>query len=666
MAPILNSSTSPPWEAAISLLIDDLSQLSFDATLVLDDYHVISEPLVHETLSFLMRYAPRQLHLTITGRSEPPLALPRLRATGQAAELNARDLDFVAEDVASFYRQRRIALTGEEIARLTERTGGWAAAMQLATQPLKESEDKAAAIERFGGDNRLLSGYLREEVLAGFAPDAQTFLLQTSILDRLSGPLFEAVTGAADGTGILAGVARSCGFVICLDDQWYIYHHLFAEFLRGSLRSKYPGLIGNLYGCAARWCETEGLPDEAVGYYLQGGHHVQAAALVEQMAPEMVVGGQTATLFRWLAALPETILNESPGLCVAQGWSALLTNRTAAVDQWLERADAAIRKEAEKHPGTGGERQMATDRSILKAYLAVNRKDVPDVMRCLVQAGQTREKNFLPHIRSKIFPTLETSLLVGPLGGFGHLKEKARAMQQGVHLQLRSLVDPAVHAGYVPVCNGEALYEWNLINEATRSLLEGMEEAQRMEEVGALVPAVFTLARINLSRGDLAAALAVAAGGEKSVRAFGQYMWLPSLAALKARLHLAAGDTAAVDDWLAGSRLDLRSMPGPMSASAAQPLMAPVSCSTATMQRRVRQRRMAAEPGRSAACPWPPAMFSPPPLKSADRRPARHRARERSPPYLSVPVVAVAVLRPCSRRRFRQTQPRQSHQIPLS
>jgi LuxR family maltose regulon positive regulatory protein len=146
VAPILNSSTSPPWEAAISLLIDDLSRLSFDATLVLDDYHIISEPLVHETLSFLVRYAPRQLHLVITGRFEPPLSLPRLRATGQVAELTSGDLSFVAEEVASFYRQRHIELIGEEIARLTERTGGWAAGMQMAALSLKKGDDMAEAI----------------------------------------------------------------------------------------------------------------------------------------------------------------------------------------------------------------------------------------------------------------------------------------------------------------------------------------------------------------------------------------------------------------------------------------------------------------------------------------------------------------------------------------
>ena len=170
-------------------------------------------------------------------------------------------------------------------------------------------------------------------MLAGFAPDVQSFLLQTSILGRLCGPLCEAVTGVADGTAVLAAVSRSCGFVACLDDRWYASHHLFAEFLRGLLKERYPGRISGLYSWAARWCEDEGLVAEAVDYYLQGEEYGQAAVLIERLVPEMLAQGEMATLFRWLADIPSTTLYESrPGLCVAQGWVAMA--RPTGLPRW--------------------------------------------------------------------------------------------------------------------------------------------------------------------------------------------------------------------------------------------------------------------------------------------------------------------------------------------
>ncbi len=554
MAPLLHSSTSPPWEAAISLLIDDLSSLPFEFALILDDYHVIGEPLIHETLSFLLRYAPRRLHPVIAGRTEPPLSLSRFRAAGQVAELTARDLGFVAGEVADFYRQRRIDLTGEEVARLIERTGGWAAGMQMAALSLVESEDRAAAIERFGGSDRLLAGYFLEEVFGGFAPGVQFFLQQTSILDRLCGPLCEAVTGEPDAASTLAMLARSCGFMTCLDDRWYVYHQLFAEFLHGLLQARAPTGVRGLCGRAAAWYEAEGLAAEAVDYFLRGEVYGRAAGLIERLVPAMLDLGDIATLFRWLSALPSLLLTGSPGLCVAQAWAAVSADRAAEVERWLDLADAACREAGEGHDGIDGE--MAEDRAVLRVYLAGKRQDVPETLRWLTQAGQNRDFVFL-RLQNRVFPMLEPSLLGGPLGGYGHLKAKARAMEAGVYLKLRSLTNPATRAGYMLIANAEALYEWNRIDAALKSLAEGMEEAQRAEEAGALVPALVTMAKIHLARGNLAAALAAAEEGERLVRAPGRLMWLPPLAALKARIHLLAGDAPAAGAWLNSNRLDV-------------------------------------------------------------------------------------------------------------
>ncbi|AET69805.1 ATP-dependent transcriptional regulator [Desulfosporosinus orientis DSM 765] len=555
-APLLHSSTNPPWEAIISLLIDDLSKLPFDCALILDDYHLINEPLVHETLSFLVRYAPQQMHPIIVGRTEPPLRMSRRRTAGQVAELTVQDLIFAMEEAAAFCSQKNIDLTGEEVEILTQRTGGWVAGMQMAAMSLLKSDNKTATIEGFGGRDRLLAGYFREEVFGGIGPNVQEFLLQTSILDHLSGPLCAAVTGRSDSGTVLAAVAQASGFVTCLDekDGWYVYHHLFAEFLRGLFQEKYPGQILGMYGKAARWCVDAGLTAKAVDYFLQGEDYHQAAGLVEQLFLEMPGWDETATLFRWLQALPAEKLKESSTLCVAQAWAAVAANQPDEVERWLKQADDVWREL--KQNGIGDDNRITIDRAVLGAYLAIKRMNVPESLRWLAQAGQARKK-FITYNLINILQPQEPSLLGGVLGAFGHLQEKAQAIESGSFLKVRALIAPAIRAGYALVANAEAFYEWNKLDDATRSLAEGMEEAQKMEETGALVPALFTLSRIHFARGDLAGALTAAMEGEKIVRSLSQPQWLPPLAALKARLHLAAGDVPAVEEWLAGSRLDV-------------------------------------------------------------------------------------------------------------
>lgn len=554
MMPLLCSS-SAPWEAVLSLLIDDLTHLTCDFALVLDDYHVISEPLVQETVSFLVRYAPGQFHLIIAGRTEPRFSLSRLRAAGQVVELTERDLIFAKGEIASFYRHRNIKLTGEEIEKLSSRTGGWAAGMQMAALSLLESDNKAVIVEGFGGRDRFLAGYFLEEVFEGLGAYIQEFLLQTSILSHLSGPLCEAVTGKPDSSTVLDTLGKTCGFVASLDEQWYVYHHLFAEFLVGLLKERYPGQIRCLYANAARWYADNGLTAQAVECYLQGEEYVQAADLVEQLVLKMLNLGETTTLFRWLQVLPPEAMHESPALCVAQAWAEAASYRIAEVEQWLVRAHNACCATKVKLP-EGGNHNMAVDIAVLRAYLAVKRRDVLGTLHWLTQAVQVPERNFT-YGRCVVLRPLGTSLLGGPLGWFGRLKEKSRAMESGVFLKFLSLAEPTARAGYAMVANAEALYEWNKIEAAEKSLVVGIEEAQRAEEAGALIPAWFTLAKIHWARGDLTAALKVAAEGEKEVQILSQLYWLFPLAALKARINLAAGDTRAVGTWLAHNRLEI-------------------------------------------------------------------------------------------------------------
>jgi len=554
-AGVLSSSGAPLWEAAVSLLIDELSELPFDVVLVLDDYHVISEQLVHEALSFLLRYAPQNLHTVLISRCEPPLVLTRLRTAGKVTELSADELEFTTAEAAAFYARRNIALTEGDIAMLTERTGGWAAGLQMAAMSLQRDRDTAAVIERFGGRSRLIASYFMEEVFSRVTAREQEFLLLTCVLARLSGPLCDAVAEQSGSRAALESLARSCGFVTPRGDEWYVYHHLFADFLRGLLNEKYPGRIGSLCAKAAEWCEAAGLLGEAVEYDIQGGDFARAAGLIDRLVFTMLDQGETALLLRWLSALPPATVEENPRFCIAKTWAAVSAHRPDEAERWLDRADEALKKAGSPN-GADTENRMLLEQAVLRSYLSAKRRDIQESQRWLLVAGQAGGK-ILTYKRIRCFYPYGTSLLGGLFGWFGNLRDKARALDGVASLKLDRMIDMSGWAGYFQIANAETFYEWNQPDTAFRFLLAGMEDAQRADEDGALIPAIFTLAKLHASRGNIAEALQAAESGEKQMRAPGRRQWLFPLAALKARLNLLAGDARAVGAWLEDSRLDV-------------------------------------------------------------------------------------------------------------
>lgn len=560
LAALRRSAASRPSEASLSRLIDVLATISFDFSLVLDDYHVITEPLVHESLSFFLRYAPAHLHLILAGRTEPPLQLSRLRAAGQVVDLSEQDLGFILEETSAFYRQRHIELSRDELEKLAERTGGWAACMQLIAFSLQEGGDKTAVIGCLRGSDRHLSGYFMEEVFGGLPVGVQEFLLQTSLLGRLSGPLCDAVTGREDGGPTLAKAARQYGFLIGLDEAggWYMYHQLFAEFLRDLLRSRHPAAISTLYLRAARWCQENGLSAEAVDYYLQGESYEQAVELIQDLAGPMLGRGETATLLRWLQNVPGRLLESRPRLALVLAWAAVSAGRMDEVERWLEIATVG-------HPAngyTGGEApsHLNLDAAMLRMIVAVRRMDIPTGRYWLDLAAQSPGGVSLL-AKGLAFSSLEPSLLGGLLGWSGNLKLIEQSIDNGGYRKLRHLVPAEAHRGYIPVLQGEARYEWNQLDAAVHVLAEGIEEAEGTADLGSLVPAFFTLAKIHVARGDLVSALAVANEAEKRARHLGRPEWLPVVAALRTRLNLLGGHNQAVDDWLAGCRLDVYDRP---------------------------------------------------------------------------------------------------------
>jgi LuxR family transcriptional regulator, maltose regulon positive regulatory protein len=274
LAPLLGPLAPRSFEAVVTTLVNELAAAPDELVLVLDDYHLIESPAVHESVMFLLGHLPAGLRLAVACRADPPLPLARLRARGQLAELRADQLRFTLEEAAALLREATGPdLPDDAVGALEARSEGWVAGLQLAALSLRGREDVAGFVAAFSGSHRYVLDYLAEEVLDRQPEPVRTFLLETSVLDRLCGPLCDAVTGRADGQRLLEAVDRANLFLTPLDDVrgWYRYHHLFADLLRVRLAQEQPERPPVLHRAAAAWHEQHGLADDAIRHALAAG-----------------------------------------------------------------------------------------------------------------------------------------------------------------------------------------------------------------------------------------------------------------------------------------------------------------------------------------------------------------------------------------------------------
>jgi len=326
-------------DAVVASLLNDLDALDDDVVLVLDDYHAVESLDVHESMLFLVEHLPGPLHLVVASRADPPWPLAGLRARGELVEIRASDLRFTAQEAQAYLNDAMgLDLAVADIGVLETRTEGWIAALQLAALSLRGRDDPAAFIAGFAGDDRFVVDYLVDEVLDRQADAVRTFLLETSILARLSAPLCAAVTGRGDTRSMLAALERSNLFLVALDDrrQWYRYHHLFAEVLRARLADEGPDRIAGLHRRAGDWFDAEGDRAEAVRHALAAGDFPRAAELVELAIPSLRQTRQEATQRAWLDALPPDVFANRPVLSLALVGARMVTGDTAGVENLLE------------------------------------------------------------------------------------------------------------------------------------------------------------------------------------------------------------------------------------------------------------------------------------------------------------------------------------------
>ena len=343
-------------EAVLAPLLNELNALPDDIVLVLDDYHAIEAPEIQVGMAFLLEHLPAQVHLVIVTRADPALPLARLRAQGDLIEIRAIDLRFTPDEASAFLNGvMTLGLTAEDVAVLEGRTEGWIAAIQLAGLSMQGRDDIAGFIARFAGDDRYIVDYLVEEVLQRQSEPVRTFLLETSILSRLNGPLSDAITGQDGGKAMLEALERQNLLLVPLDDrrEWYRYHHLFADVLQARLRDERPEHVVELHRRATEWYEHEGKRAEAIRHAMAGKNFARAADLVELAMPATSRDRQEATLRLWLEALPDELIRARPVLSNGYAGSILVRGKTEGVEARLQDAERWLDSTAEAPGGVG-------------------------------------------------------------------------------------------------------------------------------------------------------------------------------------------------------------------------------------------------------------------------------------------------------------------------
>ena len=393
---LLQAPQPPPVETVLTALLNDLGASTGDIVLVLDDYHVIDARDVQDAMAFLLDHLPPRLHVVIASRTDPALPLARLRARGELVETRAAELRFTPDEAAAYLNEMMgLELTARDVAALEGRTEGWIAALQLAALSMQGRDDVAGFIAGFTGDDRYVVDYLAEEVLQRQSDRVQAFLLQTSILGRLSGPLCDAVTGQGGGKAMLEALDRGNLFLVPLDDRrrWYRYHHLFADVLQARLLDEQPDQIPDLHRRASAWYQQNGEPAVAIGHALAAGDFERAADLVELTIPAMSRTRQEATVRGWLEAIPDEVVRVRPVLSVGFAGALLsggelegVESRLRDAERWLDVTtgiDArSVARSAEMVVADEQEyRRLPGMIELYRAALALARGDVPGTVR---------------------------------------------------------------------------------------------------------------------------------------------------------------------------------------------------------------------------------------------------------------------------------------------
>ncbi|MFL5707106.1 MAG: LuxR C-terminal-related transcriptional regulator [Ktedonobacteraceae bacterium] len=582
---------------ALTSLINELAALSQDTALILDDYHLIREPAIHDSLQFLLDHLPSCLHLFLASRGDPKLALARLRARGQVVEIRETDLRLRGEEAARFLAQvMNLSLSEEDIGRLETRTEGWIAGLQLAALSLRRHDDVSAFIRAFAGSHRFILDYVQEEILEPLPKVQQRFLLHTSVLTRMNADLCQALTGEPASQQMLESLERANLFLVPLDEErrWYRFHSLFREVLLARLQATQPEQVSRLHREAALWYLHQGRLHEAIPHALATRDFLFVAELLEGCVEHLALQGELNTLLAWIKQLPAEVLHVHPRLATTyllvfnllfpfsqqeQEERAYLHQLQEGVELVLQSADQAALPSSERDRLR--KRMMILDAWIL-AKKALSAGDMEQLSRVAEQMqlpeldddalwqqhglapfamAWRMAGNFPPlvsaiqKIRQRARLTQDRSQEVHILWGLiaaqialGQLRE-AHDCCQDLQQLVNSLEVPVPLAAYPDLFQAQLAYAWNKLEAAQSAARKAIDRTASLRYMDILMGAYEVLVRVSMVQGDLTGAEQTLVEMEQVNQSAGIPLFRPWIESLRVHLWLARGNLASATDW---------------------------------------------------------------------------------------------------------------------
>lgn len=574
---VLESISAQPFslDAPLTTLINQVNTVVRNRLiLVLDDYHLITNQTIVNALDLLVNYLPDLMHLVIASRNDPAIPIARLRGRGQMTELGQADLRFNAEETATFLsRVKGVSLSAENIAALDARIEGWVAGLQMAaiamqsTVSTQADNDIASFIQAFTGSNRFVLDYLVEEVLQRQPGEVESFLVKTSILERMTAPLCNAVTGENNGQAMLIRLEQTNLFIVPLDNErtWYRYHRLFADLLRCRLQQTQSGAVPELCRRASQWYEQNNYAAEAIDYAIQAGDMNRSAQLIEQVAEIAMQRSEVASLQRWLAAIPDEMVRARPILCIYHAMTLLLSGaplkdaqdrlndaENAGVDGSVSGEALAIRAWIAAHQGEMDHyadlSRQALERlpeksrffrSIAAGFIGLNSLFRGEVETLDMAVRMRQETGEITMAVLTLCHSADLARIQGKLYRTEMLYEQALELATTSNGQRQPI------AGLAMIGLGRLHKEWNHLDEAHRNITEGIELAQAWSKT-SVIQGYVSLAQLKQAQGDNKGALEPLKTGRRLAnRSDSMQPDIFNMAMQEARLELVRGNVPA-------------------------------------------------------------------------------------------------------------------------
>jgi LuxR family maltose regulon positive regulatory protein len=580
---MLQSPQPPPIEPILINLINDVSRISTDLALVFDDYHWVDARPIHNMIEFFLENLPEQMHMIIATRSDPPLPLARVRSQNMLTELRAADLSFSADETSILFKESlNLRLSSNDIHLLETRTEGWVAGLQLAALSLQGRENPSDFIKGFKGDNRYIADYLTEEVLSRQPEHLRNFLLQTSILGRLSGSLCDAVTDQENSRQVLNTLEKANLFVIPLDDErcWYRYHHLFADLLVQRLRTQQGDLVPELHRRASQWLAENGFKNEAVDHAFCAQDYARAVQLIEEIAEIEWDRARESRLLQWFKKLPDEKIDANPKLCIFYARELFKSGYLDDAEKRLQAAEQILASTSFSDLNKEGLRGRI---AVIRAYISTRTGDLSRTITFSSQALKLlppRDLNWrsvaatmlgfgtgsdrLVEAQQAFSEAMKMSKAAGNvyyhvfagscLGSVmlrrGKFKEAKDFNRQLLSLAIENGIEQTGIVGSLYANLGMIFCEWNDINEGIRLINKGIELSELGRDPVILASCQVGLLRAFMYRMDFAGALKLMENINERAGNFVLPPWITNtISALNVFFWLGSGNLNAALQW---------------------------------------------------------------------------------------------------------------------